>query len=318
MACRSASRTSTMSPACRPRWARSPSAIAFRKRSAAMVERLLAAGAIILGKTNTPGVRPQGHHRQSPLRADEHAVGDRLQRRRLFRRQCRGGRRRHGGDRAGHRWRRLGTHPGLLQRDRRLQAIVRPHPVGDPARRFLVGLPARPHRPADAHRRRRGADDAGRWPDRTRAIRYSLADDGVDYVGGGRPRASDRSGSPISPRLGDFPVDPERRRRSSMTRSTAIRRHGVAVDEVELDFKADHNELAALWVRTISVHYGGDRRALEARGHRPPRRSCRRADARISAQCSRSAQRVTAVEHALDDFLRTRRVRWRRGRARPL
>jgi amidase/aspartyl-tRNA(Asn)/glutamyl-tRNA(Gln) amidotransferase subunit A len=130
----------------------------------------------------------------------------------------------------------------------------------------------------------------------------SLPDDGTDYVsaaqGGVRPLRI-----AYSPRLGNFPVDP---RVADVVRKavSTINAHGIAVEEVELASMPDHNELAALWVRTIAIHYaaiavhwkkeGTDLLGPNAGKLTPQFR-----------QMLESAGSVSAVEHALDDLLRS-------------
>ena len=84
----------------------------------------------------------------------------------------------------------------------------------------------------------------------------------------------------------------------------AMRGQGLAVDERELDFKADHAELAALWVRTIAVHYAAIARHWQAEGidlvgdHAEV----------LTPQFLRMLtdfNGLSAVDHALDDVLRT-------------
>ena len=130
----------------------------------------------------------------------------------------------------------------------------------------------------------------------------SLPRDDADYcasVG----RSIDALKIAYSPRLGNFPVDA---RVAAVIRGAAatIAAHGVNVDEVELALRPHHSVLAALWVRTISVHYGAIAEHLKAEGldllgeHADELTP----DFRIMLE---SAGRVSAVEHALDDLLRT-------------
>jgi amidase/aspartyl-tRNA(Asn)/glutamyl-tRNA(Gln) amidotransferase subunit A len=130
----------------------------------------------------------------------------------------------------------------------------------------------------------------------------SLPHDGTDYAGAVevRPR---KLRIAYSPRLGNFPVDPQVDGVIAEAVET-MRRHGVEVDEIELDFKADHKDLAALWVRTIAIHYAAiavhwkkDRIDLmgEHAGVLTPQFRAMLED----------AHKVSAVDHALDDMLRT-------------
>ncbi len=130
----------------------------------------------------------------------------------------------------------------------------------------------------------------------------SLPDDGTEYCAGAcRPAGSLRVA--YSPRLGNFPVD---RRVAAIIKDAAdtIAAHGVSVDEVELALRPHHGELAALWVRLISVVYGAIAVHLKAEGldllgeHSDELTP----DFRAMLQ---SGGRMSAVEHALDDVLRT-------------
>ncbi|HTJ59269.1 MAG TPA: amidase family protein [Devosiaceae bacterium] len=130
----------------------------------------------------------------------------------------------------------------------------------------------------------------------------SMPNDGVDYIRGAES-ASRPFRVAYSPRLGNFPVDP---RVATVVRDAvdALRASGVEVDEVELDFKADHNTLAHLWVRTIAVHYAAiavhwKQDGIDLLGEH--------ADVLTPQfrQMLESAQEVSAVDHALDDLLRT-------------
>lgn len=130
----------------------------------------------------------------------------------------------------------------------------------------------------------------------------TLPDDGVDYLRGAAS-ASKRFRVAFSPRLGDFPVD---ERVAAVVRSAVgvLQGDGIEVEEVEPDFKADHNTLGRLWVRIISVHYaaiaehwkveGVDLLGDHAESLTPQFR-----------QMLIDAQNVSAVDHALDDVLRT-------------
>jgi amidase/aspartyl-tRNA(Asn)/glutamyl-tRNA(Gln) amidotransferase subunit A len=130
----------------------------------------------------------------------------------------------------------------------------------------------------------------------------SLPNEGVDYIGAVQAPARPMRVA-YSPRLGNFPVDPQ----VDGVIADAIevmRRQGVEVDEVELDFKADHKELAALWVRTISIHYAAiavywKQEGIDLMGEHA---------AVLTPQflaMLEGAYKVSAVEHALDDLLRT-------------
>ena len=130
----------------------------------------------------------------------------------------------------------------------------------------------------------------------------SLPDDGIDYVGAVEgPTRTLRVA--YSPRLGNFPVDAE----VAAVVATAVdvmRRHGIEVDEVELDFKADHKELAALWVRTISVHYAAIAMYWKQEGIDLMGEHAKVLTPQFLAMLE-GAYKVSAVDHALDDLLRT-------------
>jgi len=130
----------------------------------------------------------------------------------------------------------------------------------------------------------------------------SLPDDGTDYVVAVQAPVR-KLRVAYAPRLGNFPVDPQVEGVIADA-VEVMRRHGVEVDEVELDFKADHKELAALWVRTISIHYAAiavywKKEGIDLMGEHA---------AQLTPQflaMLEGAYRVSAVEHALDDLLRT-------------
>lgn len=117
------------------------------------------------------------------------------------------------------------------------------------------------------------------------------------------PNATRKPRIAYSPRLGDFPVDPVV---ATVIGNAvdAISGHGTPVDLVELDLGVSHQELAPVWVRLISVHYGAiaehrKRQGLDLLGEHadeltPEFRSM-----------LESANRIGAVEHRLDDLLRT-------------
>lgn len=106
-----------------------------------------------------------------------------------------------------------------------------------------------------------------------------------------------------APRLGDFPVDPAV---AAVVEAAvaALGRHGFAVDPVELDFGTSHQELAAVWVRQISVHYGLiaehlKREGLDLLGSHASELT---PEFRLMLE---TAQQARAVEHQLDNLLRT-------------
>jgi amidase/aspartyl-tRNA(Asn)/glutamyl-tRNA(Gln) amidotransferase subunit A len=130
----------------------------------------------------------------------------------------------------------------------------------------------------------------------------SLPNDGADYVGAaGGPTRKLRVA--YSPRLGNFPVDPQ----VAAVVADAVgvmRRHGIEVVEVELDFKADHKELAALWVRTISIHYAAIAVYWKQEGIDLMGEHAAALSPHFLAMLE-AAYKVSAVNHALDDLLRT-------------
>jgi Asp-tRNA(Asn)/Glu-tRNA(Gln) amidotransferase A subunit family amidase len=129
----------------------------------------------------------------------------------------------------------------------------------------------------------------------------SLPDDGVDYRRGAE--SSRRFRVAFSPRLGDFPVD-ERVATVVSSAVETLRATGIEVDEVELDFKAGHDTLAGLWVRVISVHYAAIARhwkddGIDLLGDHGSKLTPQ------FRQMMIDAQKISAVDHALDDVLRT-------------
>src|SRR3984957_5229323 len=130
----------------------------------------------------------------------------------------------------------------------------------------------------------------------------SLPDDGVDYCAS-IGRAIGGLKVAYSPRLGNFPVDP--RVAAVIKRAAAaLASHGLRVDEIELALKPHHNDLAALWVRKISVHYGAIAEHLKAEGLDLLGAHADELTPDFRAMLE-AAGRVSAVGHALDDMLRT-------------
>ncbi|RAZ84643.1 amidase [Mesorhizobium hawassense] len=130
----------------------------------------------------------------------------------------------------------------------------------------------------------------------------SLPDDGTDYVGAVQVPARPLRVA-YSPRLGNFPVDPQ----VDGVVAEAVepmRRHGVEVDEIELDFKADHKDLAALWVRTIAIHYAAIAVHWKKDGIDLTGEHASVLTPQFLAML-KEAYKVSAVDHALDDLLRT-------------
>ncbi|MER9631839.1 amidase family protein [Mesorhizobium sp. M0296] len=131
---------------------------------------------------------------------------------------------------------------------------------------------------------------------------FCLADDGVDYVGavaGWTPKLR----VAYSPRLGNFPVDAEVA--NVVARAVDVMRgHGIEVDEVELDFRADHKELAALWVRTISIHYAAIAVYLKQEDIDLMGKHAKVLTPQFLAMLE-GGYKVSAIDHALNDLLRT-------------
>ena len=270
-------------------------------RSAVAVDRLLAAGAIILGKTNTPefghkGITDNprfgptstpwavGYNAGGSSGGSAAAVADGLAA--LAQGTDGGGSVRIPASFSGT----VGYKPsfGRIPSVTRPDAFLWGHPfvhIGPLARTvadaaLMTGVMAGPH---------------ARDP-------LSLPDDGVSYVRGAGSAAGEVKIA-YSPRLGNFPVDAGV---ATLIREAvaAIASHGMPVDEVELALKPHHGELAALWVRTIAVHYAAIAEHWKADGldllgdHADELTP----DFRLMLE---SARRVGAVEHALDDVLRT-------------
>ncbi len=131
----------------------------------------------------------------------------------------------------------------------------------------------------------------------------TLPDDGVDYLRGAEG-ARRRFRVAFSPQLGDFPVD---RRVAGVVKSAVevLARSGVQLDEVKLDFGADHDTLARLWVRFISVHYGAIARHWKQEGVDLLGEHSEKLTPQFR-QMLIDAETIPAVDHALDDVLRTR------------
>ena len=271
------------------------------KRSAAMVERLLAAGAIILGKTNTPefghkGITdsPRFGPTSTPFAIGRNAGGS------------------SGGSAAavadGQAAIGQGTDGGGSIRIPasfsgvvgfkasfgRIPSVTRPdafvwgyplvhigpltRTVADAA--LIANVTAGPH-PRDPH---------------------SLPKNGSDYLAAVR-RDLGAVKVAYSPRLGTFPVDA---RVAAVVEAAvnAIAASGVAVEPVEVDFKAHHSELAALWVRTVAVHYGVmaehlKREGLDLLGDHADELT---PDFRAMLE---GAKTISAVAHRIDDLLRS-------------
>lgn len=106
-----------------------------------------------------------------------------------------------------------------------------------------------------------------------------------------------------SPRLGNFPVDPSV---AAVVGNAVdvISGHGTPVDLIELDLKVSHQELADVWVRQISVHYGAIAEHLKLEGLDLLGEHAEELTPEFRAMLE-SAMRLGAVQHRLDDVLRT-------------
>ena len=130
----------------------------------------------------------------------------------------------------------------------------------------------------------------------------SLPLDGTDFVHGAA-RAAGPLKIAYSPRLGSFPVDSVV---AAVIREAAkmIGSSGFEVDEVELDIGPHHSQLAALWVRTTSIHYGAIAQYLKADGLDLLGDHANELTPDFRAMLE-AAGTYGAVEHAMDDQLRT-------------
>ena len=130
----------------------------------------------------------------------------------------------------------------------------------------------------------------------------SLCDEGVDYLAGAA-RSSRGLRIAYSPWFGNFPVD-EGVAGVVARAVEALRGAGEEIEEVDIDLRADHQVLAQLWVRTISVHYAAiahywKQDGLDLLGDH---------GAELTPQFRdmlTGALEISAVDHALDDRLRT-------------
>ena len=190
-----------------PEFARVP------ERSAFVVERLIAAGAIPFGKTNMDQFATGLVGTRTPYGACRSVARRSLHLGRLELRLGGRRRRRHGQLRAGHRHRRVRPGSGGLQRDRRPQAVARPaqherRRPGLPNTRLRLGVRAR-------RRRRRPGPRGGRGlrPGRSVLARRSLSRH--------RPTAP-----PPQPRPQAGPRPAGRRRPLASRRGSAARRPG--------------------------------------------------------------------------------------------
>ena len=271
------------------------------KRSAAMVERLLTAGAIILGKTNTPefghkGItdNPRFGPTSTPFAIGRNAGGSSGgSAAAVADGQASIGQGTDGGGSIRIPASFSGT-VGFKPSFGRIPSMSRPdafawsyplvhigpltRTVADAA--LVMSITAGPH-PRDP---------------------YSLPRDDSDYLAAVR-REPGAIKIAYSPRLGTFPVD---KRVASVVDAavTAIAQSGIVVEPVEVDFKAHHSELAELWVRTISVHYGVmaehfKRHGLDLLGDHAEELT---PDFRAMLE---GAMTISAVEHRFDDLARS-------------
>jgi amidase/aspartyl-tRNA(Asn)/glutamyl-tRNA(Gln) amidotransferase subunit A len=272
------------------------------KQSATVVERLLAAGAIVLGKTNTPefghkGITDNlrfgptstpwaiGYNSGGSSGGSAAAVADGMA---ALAQGTDGG----GSVRIPAAF--SGT-VGFKASFGRVPSVTRPdgflwgHPlvhigplartVGDAA--LMTAVTAGPH-PRDG---------------------LSLPQSGIDYLAAATRRL-DAPRIAFAPRLGNFPVDP----RVSQVIARAVdvlRAHGLAVDEREVDFKTDHYDLSLLWVRTIAIHYAAIATYWKSEGIDLVGEHGDRLTPQFRSMLT-DYNHITAVEHALDDVLRTR------------
>jgi amidase/aspartyl-tRNA(Asn)/glutamyl-tRNA(Gln) amidotransferase subunit A len=130
----------------------------------------------------------------------------------------------------------------------------------------------------------------------------SLPASGTDYLAAAFRRL-EAPRIAFAPRLGNFPVD-ARVARVVADAVAALRGQGIAIDEREVDFKVDHYELSMLWVRTIAIHYA----AIAAHWKEEGIDLLGEHGGKLTPQFRSMLtdyNQITAVEHALDDLLRT-------------
>jgi amidase/aspartyl-tRNA(Asn)/glutamyl-tRNA(Gln) amidotransferase subunit A len=131
----------------------------------------------------------------------------------------------------------------------------------------------------------------------------SLPAAALDFEGAARRRLEDARIA-YAPRLGNFPVDP-RVARVIETAVQTMRREGLRVDERELDFSVDHYELSLLWVRTIAIHYAAIAAHWKQQGMDLVGDHAHELTPQFLSMLT-DYNALTAVDHALDDVLRTR------------
>ena len=212
------------------------------------VERIEAAGAIFVGRCNSPTLGFRGVTDNYLFGPTRQPLRCHAQPRRLVRRQCGRGGRRARALRRGHRWRRVDPHSGLVVRHLRLQGrrsagcrSTRRPDAFTPAGCFIHEGPLTRtvEDAAIAMTALSGYDS--RDP-------YSL-DGSVDYLGAlGRGIAGKRIA--WTPDFGVYPVEPVivETCRDALA---AFREAGAIVEEVDFGITRDHLELADLWCKLI-------------------------------------------------------------------
>jgi Asp-tRNA(Asn)/Glu-tRNA(Gln) amidotransferase A subunit family amidase len=107
-----------------------------------------------------------------------------------------------------------------------------------------------------------------------------------------------------SPKLGTFPVD-ARVAEIVQEAVSVFAANGMPTELVEPEFHAHHSELASVWIRTISVHYGVIAEHLKAEGLDLLGDHADELTPEFRDMLELAAG-MGAVEHRLDDLLRTR------------
>ena len=272
-----------MWPACRPRWGRAPSTNRVPQRSAVAVERLLDAGAIVLGKTNTPefghkGITDNlrfgptstpwaiGYNSGGSSGGSAAAVADGMAT--LAQGTDGGGSVRIPAAFSGT----VGFKPSFG----RIPSVTRPDA-------FLWGHPLVHIGPLTRTRRRRRAHDAGHGRAASAAIRSAFP-----------TTASTMSAAPPSTSSAAYRLRPAARQLSrsmrgsppsSRRRSRRCAAHGIEIDERRARLQGRPRRAGGALGPHDRRPLRRHRRALARRGHRPGRRSRRGADAAIPAPC---------------------------------
>ncbi len=131
---------------------------------------------------------------------------------------------------------------------------------------------------------------------------FSLPDDGTDYLAATR-QSIEGLRVAYSPDFGIFPVD----RRVAAVVGEAVRAFesaGARVEEVDVGIKHSQQELCDLWLREMAVHYADAAEGIKEQGmdllgeHRDELTP-------QFAELLESAQGVSAVEYKRDDMMRT-------------